>query len=94
MEYAYYAGSNFFEVFSVPLLSGSQSTALSDPFTVVLSESMAQRIFGNEDPVGKVIQQNDSRDFMVTGVFQDLPERSHMKFDLFVFVRDLCRHSK
>ena len=80
--HAYYAGKSFFEIFSVPLLQGVDSLVLKDPFTLVLSESMARKIFGEEDPVGKIIKQNDSNDFTVTGVFQDLPERSHMKFDL------------
>lgn len=82
MDHAYYAGSTFFEVFSVPLLQGVDSLALKDPFTVVLSKSMAEKIFGAEDPVGKTIKMNDVTDFTVTGVFADLPERSHMVFDL------------
>lgn len=82
MDHAYYAGSTFFEVFSVPLLQGVDSLVLKDPFTVVLSKSMAEKIFGAEDPVGKTIKMNDVTDFTVTGVFADLPERSHMVFDL------------
>ena len=82
LESPYYAGSNFFEVFSVPLISGIDSLVLKDPFTVVLSESLAKKMFGNEDPVGKIIKQNESEDFKVTGVFQDIPENSHMEFDL------------
>lgn len=81
-DYAYYAGKTFFEIFSVPLLQGTDSLVLKDPFTVVLSESLSRKIFGQEDPVGKTIQMNDATDFTVTGVFQDLPERSHMKLDL------------
>lgn len=82
LDYAYYAGRSFFEVFSVPLLRGIDTLVLKEPFKVVLSESMAQKIFGAEDPVGKVIKMNDETDFEVTGIFQDLPERSHMKLDL------------
>ncbi len=82
LRYPYYAGHNFFEIFSVPLLQGIDSLVLKEPFTVVLSKSLAQKMFKDENPVGKVIKQNDSRDYKVTGVFEDLPERSHMKFDL------------
>ena len=82
LDYAYYAGQSFFDVFSVPLLRGIDTLVLKEPFKVVLSESMAQKIFGVEDPVGKVIKMNDETDFEVTGIFQDLPERSHMKLDL------------
>jgi len=82
MDHAYYAGEAFFQAFSVPLLRGVDSLVLKDPFTVALSESLAAKIFGREDPVGKIIRMNDETDFVVTGIFQDLPERSHMKFDL------------
>lgn len=82
LDYAYYAGQTFFEVFSVPLLRGIDSLVLKEPFKVVLSESIAKKIFGNADPVGKLLKMNDETDFEVTGIFQDLPERSHMKLDL------------
>lgn len=82
LTHPYYAGKNFFQFFSIPLLRGVDSTALKEPMTVVLSESLAKKMFGDEDPMGKIIKQNDSRDFKVTGVFADFPERSHMKFDL------------
>ncbi|MEQ9466947.1 MAG: FtsX-like permease family protein [Ekhidna sp.] len=78
----YYAGKNFFKFFSIPLLRGVDSIALKEPMTVALSESLAKKIFGDEDPMGKMIKQNDAYDFKVTAVFPDLPERSHMKFDL------------
>ena len=82
VEDPFYASANFFQVFSVPLLRGVDSTVLKEPFTVVLSESLAKKIFGKENPVGQRITMNDAQDFEITGVFQDLPERSHMKFDL------------
>lgn len=81
-EYPFYAGDKFFEVFSIPLISGVDSLALTEPFSVVLSESFAKKIFGDEDPMGKIIKQVDVRDFKVTGVFEDLPEKSHMALDL------------
>ncbi|MEM6831706.1 MAG: ABC transporter permease, partial [Bacteroidota bacterium] len=82
VSHPYYAGNNFFEVFSIPLVQGVDSLVLKEPMTVVLSESLAKKIFGDESPVGKIIQQNDVANFKVTGVFRDLPERSHFKFDL------------
>lgn len=82
LTHPYYAGANFFEFFSIPLLRGVDSTALKEPMTVVLSESLAKKIFGEKDPVGEIILMNDATDFKVTGVFPDFPERSHMKFDL------------
>lgn len=82
VSHPYYAKENFFQHFSVPLLQGIDSLVLKNPWNVVLSESLAKKMFGDENPVGKTIVQNDDSDFIVTGVFQDLPERSHMKFDL------------
>ncbi|MEM6814983.1 MAG: ABC transporter permease [Bacteroidota bacterium] len=82
LTHPYYASANFFEFFSLPLIRGIDSLVLKDPWTVVLSETLARKMFGDEDPVGKRIKQNDHTDFTITGVFEDLPERSHMKFDL------------
>lgn len=82
VTHPYYAGHNFFTFFSIPLISGNDSTALKGPMKVVLSKSLAERIFGDEDPLGKTILQNDQTSFEITGVFEDFPERSHMKFDL------------
>ncbi len=78
----YYVSEDFFMMFTVPLISGVDSLVLRDPYTVVLSQSLAERIFKGEDPVGKEIKMSDRNDMLVTGVFQDLPENSHMKFDL------------
>ncbi|MFK7953164.1 MAG: ABC transporter permease [Ekhidna sp.] len=82
LESPYYAKENFFEVFSIPLLQGIDSLVLKGLNKVVLSESLAKKIFGDENPVGKTILQNDHRDFLVTGVYKDFPKRSHMNFDI------------
>lgn len=81
-EYAFYAGENFFKIFSIPVVQGNRETALSEPFTVALSESMAKKLFGEDDPMGKNVKLNDEDNFMVTAIYKDLPEKSHMKFDL------------
>lgn len=82
LSHPYYAGDKFFTVFSVPLIQGVDSLVLKEPFTVVLSETTARKIFGDEDPMGKVILTNDRNQMVVTGIYKDLPENSHMKFDL------------
>jgi len=78
-EGVYYATDTFFEIFSVPLIHGVDSTVLKEPFKVVLSASLAKKYFGNENPVGKTIRNNGETDYEVTGVFQDLPANTHMK---------------
>lgn len=73
-----------FEFFSFTLLKGDSRTALREPFTAVISESMARKYFKYENPIGQVVQV-ESRvfggDYRVTGVMQDLPEHSSIKMD-------------
>jgi len=70
----------FFEIFHFPFLSGDPKTALLEKTSMVLTETLAKKAFGNEDPMGKIIQISD-RDFTVTGVIEDLPADSHLQFD-------------
>lgn len=76
----YFADSTFFDVFSFELVKGNKSTALREPNTVVLTESMAGKYFGDEDPVGKQIVVNRT-EYVVTGVAADVPGNSTYKFD-------------
>ncbi len=76
---SYIADSTIFKVFSFNLLQGDQKTALRDPYSIVLSESMAKKYFGDEDPVGEQIKL-DYDLYKVTGVMEDVPENSHFRF--------------
>lgn len=78
----YYVSEEFFELFSIPLLRGVDSTVLNEPWTVALSASTAKLIFGDEDPMGKEIRHLSGNTFKVTGIFADIPENSHMSIDL------------
>nr|WP_295866964.1 ABC transporter permease [uncultured Chitinophaga sp.] len=77
----YWASSAYFKVFSTPLVSGDPTTALAAPNTVVLSESIARKLFGEDDPIGKIVRQNHHRIFKVTGVYKDMPSNTHLKAD-------------
>lgn len=77
-----YADSTFFDVFSFPLLSGNPGTALNDPNTAVISEAAALKYFGTMDAVGKLLEIKDGPGFKVTGVMKDMPDNSHMRFDV------------
>ena len=77
----FYASEEFFNLFSVELLQGDRETALKEPYKMVLSSSTAEKYFGDEDPMGKIITHNGSREYEVTGVYADIPEKSHMSFD-------------
>ncbi len=78
-----WADSTFFGIFDFKLLEGNPATALSRPNSLVLTSSSAEQIFGNESPVGKVltVAEQDSVFFTVTGVLENFPENSHLKFD-------------
>jgi putative ABC transport system permease protein len=79
------ADSTFFEVFSFPLTRGSAKEALAEPFTAVLSESSAKKYFGSADPVGKTFQMDGKQAMIkVTGVMKDIPENSHLPFDMVI----------
>jgi len=85
-----WADSNFFSMFSIPLLEGDPLEALKQPNGVVLTQSTAQRFFGEENPIGKVIDipQNDN-DLIVTGISADVPENSHFNYDLLLSSKQL-----
>ncbi|MGH7599230.1 MAG: ABC transporter permease, partial [bacterium] len=79
-EGVYGADPGLFEVFDFPLLRGNPATALLNPKSVVLSRAAAQKYFGNEDPLGKVIHiERGGRDFQVTGILQEIPQPSHIR---------------
>lgn len=76
-----FADSNFFRVFSVPLIKGDTHTALINPYSVVISRAVAKRYFGNDDPMGKVIQFKDQKAAAtVTGLFDEIPDNSQFHF--------------
>lgn len=80
------AEQNFFNVFSFPLLKGSVDQALLNPLSVVITEEMALKYFGNEEPIGKTIKIDEERgelkSFIVTAVIANLPANSHIQFDM------------
>jgi len=79
-EGVYYASKDFFHVFGVSLIQGVDSTALKDPNMIVLSRSMARKYFGDQDPMGKALM-NKKVQYVVSGVFEDLPKNTHMKLE-------------
>jgi len=74
------ADSTFFSFFSIPLLRGDPTTVLNEPHYVVLSQSMAKKVFGEEDPMNKLLQiGNDDEHYKVTGIMEDIPENTHFR---------------
>lgn len=91
-RYFAFVDSSFFHIFTFPLVQGDAKSVLADPHTVVLSESMAGKYFGNENPVGKVITGDDLYEFTVTGVMRDMPKNSHFHFDFLASYGSLAPH--
>ena len=77
------ADSSFFNFFSIPLLRGDAAKVLSEPRTLVLSETAAERIFGREDPVNKMLKiGTDTALYRVTGIMKDIPDNAHFTADI------------
>ena len=83
-----YADSNFLEVFTFPLIEGNPQSALDHPNSIIISEAMAEKYFGKQDPMGKILSINETEDLEVKGVFDDLPSNSHIQFDFLVSVQN------
>ncbi len=85
-----FADSNFFQVFSFPLLAGDARTALMKPNTLVISEKMAQKYFGNQDPIGKTLSTKNYGEVLeVSGVMADMPANSHFHFEFLIAMAGL-----
>jgi len=80
-ERVFWVDPGFFDVFTVPFIQGDQTTALNEPLSIVLTHSMASKYFGNEDPMGKTINADQRRDYLVTGVVEDAPKNTHFHYD-------------
>jgi putative ABC transport system permease protein len=81
-ERFFFADSSVFDVFTIPFIAGDPKTALNRPKTIVITETMAKKYFGDEDPIGKTLRVDDNaQNYLVTGVCQDLPHNSHFRFD-------------
>ncbi|HEX9972049.1 MAG TPA: ABC transporter permease [bacterium] len=89
------ADPSFFEIFELPFIKGDPKTALNDRYSIVLTETLAKKCFGNEDPMGKIVQMSDT-DLKVTGVMKDIPHNSHLQFDYIFPIVNMTewRHSK
>jgi putative ABC transport system permease protein len=79
-----FAHPEILEMFSFPFIKGDPKTALIEPYSIVMSETMANKYFGESDPVGKIINIYNRYNFQVTGVMKDIPHNSHLKFDFLI----------
>jgi len=78
----YYVDSDFFRMFTVHVVSGNPERFLDDPFEVVITEEIARKYFGQENPIGKTLEWDHTHQYTVTGVVKKMPENSHFKFNM------------
>lgn len=81
--------SSFFSLFSLKLLEGNKSSCLLNANQIVLAKTEAVKIFGRDNPVGKIILNGDNESFTVTGVFEDTPKNSELKFNALISMSSL-----
>ena len=80
-----YADNEFLKMFTFPLVRGSMADALTEPYSIVLTESLAQTIFGREDSMGKSLRiPAQENDYKITGIMKDVPANSHLKFNFII----------
>ncbi|MEO8471595.1 MAG: ABC transporter permease [Chryseolinea sp.] len=85
--------SSVFQVFDFKLLKGEEMEALSGPNKAVISQKAARKYFGQVDPIGKTIAWDGNRRFEVRGIFEDIPDNSHIKFDFMLSYQTLNNES-
>jgi putative ABC transport system permease protein len=77
----FFADQSVFDIFTFPLAKGNPRAALEEPYSVVITEEMAEKYFGHEDPLGKTLTFNNKDDYKITGVMKKIPSNSHFRFD-------------
>lgn len=83
-EDVYFVDSTVLDVFSWKLISGDPEAALNEPRSIILTRSFSERYFGSDDPVGKSIETTGGEFYKVTGLMEDVPENSHLKFSALI----------
>jgi len=77
----FFAEPSVFTIFSFPLVYGDPQSALREPFSMVITEEMAEKYFGSENALGKTLTINEKHDYKITGVLKNIPHNSHLQFD-------------
>jgi putative ABC transport system permease protein len=85
----FFTDSAFFDLFDFRLLQGDANTALNDTHTIVITESMAKKYFGDENAIGKYLKLQGNTNLLITGVLEDLPPNVHFQFDFLVSFKTL-----
>ncbi len=81
-ENIFFSDNSVFEIFTYPFLKGDPKTALAAAYSIVVTEDVALKYFGTEDPIGKQLQLANGEKFSVTGVIKNIPDNSHFYFNM------------
>ncbi|MEN0053507.1 MAG: ABC transporter permease [Mucilaginibacter sp.] len=87
----HYADPSFLEMFTFPLAKGDPTTALKQPNGILITQAMATKYFGNENPIGRVFRTDNTENMVVTGVFAPIPDNTQIKFDFILPLSSLAR---
>jgi putative ABC transport system permease protein len=79
-----FAEPAYFDIFNFPLLQGDKATALNEPNTGIITQRVAEKYFGKEDPIGKVFKMDDKIPVRVTGVLKNLPDNTDQRSEVFL----------
>ena len=77
-----FVDNSFFSVFSFQMKEGNSKVALKEPFSLVISEKIAKKYFGNENPIGKILISNSKENYTITGILKEMPSNSSMSFNI------------
>ncbi|HYC86052.1 MAG TPA: ABC transporter permease [Chryseosolibacter sp.] len=93
MERGYFADPGFFDLFSFPVRYGAASRDPNDVKSIAISQALAGRLFGNDEPIGKIVKLNNRSDFTVAAVYDNPPSQSSLQFD-FVLPFEIARKNR
>ncbi|MDP9080621.1 MAG: ABC transporter permease [Bacteroidota bacterium] len=91
LDKVYFAGNSFFKIFSYQMVSGDPKTALLEPFSVVITETNAKKLFGKVNPIGKLLSFGYNDPVKITGVIKDFPVNTHFKTDVLLSYATLLK---
>lgn len=84
-----FADSTFFQFFSIPLVEGNPRTVLTQPNSIVMSETMAKKYFGIQEAIGKTVKLDNRADYTVTGIMEEMPKNTHFNYDFLLSMSTL-----
>ena len=98
-EWFFFADPTIFRVFTFPLIRGDAESALMNPHSVVITEAMAEKYFGDEDPMGRILETDpyntgEKMLFQVTGIAKNVPRNSHFHFDILISPIQPCHYEQ